>query len=514
MKCVVVGDIGWEHLYHLGDEAMTEAALSLLEARGVDEITLVAGQPEVSESFYNRPAVKRFAFGSKWDRNRLEAKLAKVTRQFDSAESPLHEAVRDADAVVIAGGGNMNSDHVHLLYERVAIARLARHTSTPLFVTSQTVGPMLRKRDQELVSEIIEIAECFGARELTTYRLALELGGDPERVIHTMDDAMMLKAHEEDFQWVDQLDLSERFVAASFTSHPGSTGLGAEEYRAQLAETLDELARRLDADVALAPHAGSLVQGHTKRDQILNEEVVAETKSGRVKALPMLTARQDVALISRSILSLSTRYHPTVFGPGLGTPTASISLSYYSSIRMRGSLRNVGMEHYVVPATSWTEIIPACEELIERTPDVRDHLSVVSEQRFGEQSAWWDAIVEAMSSRKWNRPSSLTDAKQFVATGSWSERVEAATPVFDLFGQEKIWTKWKHQDFVYERDRASSLDEQLDEERSKTKDLTSRLRAADKQARESNDRAQAAESRKAVRAADALGRALGKFSKR
>lgn len=82
MKCVLIGDIGWWDLYHLGDEAMTEAAIDLLTERGVDEITLVAGDPKVSEKFYGLPAVKRLRFSGKWSRKRLDEELEKITRSF------------------------------------------------------------------------------------------------------------------------------------------------------------------------------------------------------------------------------------------------------------------------------------------------------------------------------------------------------------------------------------------------------------------------------------------------
>lgn len=40
MDVVVGGDIGWRYLYHLSDEAMTEATIDVLPERGIDDMTL------------------------------------------------------------------------------------------------------------------------------------------------------------------------------------------------------------------------------------------------------------------------------------------------------------------------------------------------------------------------------------------------------------------------------------------------------------------------------------------
>ncbi|WP_297084240.1 hypothetical protein, partial [uncultured Demequina sp.] len=86
MKVVVIGDIGWHDLYHLGDEAMTEAAVDMLRRRGIADVTLVAGEPEAAERFYGLPAVPRLGFRASWSRERNDAHLAAITSSFDSSD--------------------------------------------------------------------------------------------------------------------------------------------------------------------------------------------------------------------------------------------------------------------------------------------------------------------------------------------------------------------------------------------------------------------------------------------
>lgn len=508
MKCVLIGDIGWWDLYHLGDEAMTEAAIDLLTERGVDEITLVAGDPKVSEKFYGLPAVKRLRFSGKWSRKRLDEELEKITRSFGRDDiSETDKAVANADAVVIAGGGNMNSDHVHLLYERVGIARLAKHYGKRLFVTSQTVGPLLRAEDTPLVEEIIDYAECFGAREATTFKLALDLGGVPGRVVHTSDDAMMLSPQEKDYSAVKSLGLSDRYIVASFTSHAGSVGLSQEEYRSKIANTLDQLAIEFDADIALAPHAGSLDKSVVKRDQILNTDIQSRSTTGRVRALDMPTAREDIALTEGAILSLSTRYHPTVFGSRAKIPTVAISLSHYSSIRMRGSLGNVGLQRFVVPATDWDLVLEACRTAIERESSLREHLEPINEIRKNEQTRWWDAISASIKGDNWVFQENLASTPEFQIAEAWSEQVELLTPIFEKFAESQTIQGRLRSGLEESTKREKRVEDALVETRDELNKTRKLLRGL-------TQRAESAEARRAVRVADAVGATVRRFKMR
>src|SRR5699024_4559559 len=117
-RVVVIGDIGWSTLYHVGDEAMTEVALDALRERGVEDVVLVAGEPLVAEALYGKKSIGRAGFGPRWPRTRLVTRLRELTDALDRGlaglppDAPLRDiadAVESADAVLIAGGGNLNS---------------------------------------------------------------------------------------------------------------------------------------------------------------------------------------------------------------------------------------------------------------------------------------------------------------------------------------------------------------------------------------------------------------------
>lgn len=505
MKIVVMGDIGKQALYHVGDEAMTEAAIDLLRVRDPQaQITLVATDPEVAEERYGLPSIARFGYLFSWSRGRLEKTLTQAT---DAPETfgALDDAVRRADAVLIAGGGNMNSRFAYHLYERVSLKRLAERHDKPLFVTSQTVGPELLPRDEELLKELVDYATCFGSREASSQDLVLRLGGRAGAAVHTLDDAILLEARDEDRAALARLSLPPRYVVAGLTSHQGTTSMTDEGYVAALATTLDALAVDLDADVLVAPHVGSFQEAEPVSDQLLATALQEASTTGRLRPLPLLTARQHIALTAQALLTVSTRYHPSVFGAAVQVPAVCIATSYYSSVRMRGSMANVGLEGYVIPAAAWQAALPAMAELARRD-DYAAHMQAVMPGLIELQQAWWDAIVQAMHTGRWEGAASLGPVPQLEPQGAWSTEARQVFPVFDELGVERIRTLFADQE---REERKTVLDRVRKDLAAARRDLKAARRSlsvAEADAQAQRARLAALRRRKAVRLADGLAR--------
>src|SRR4051812_36952199 len=157
MRGIVVGDVGWPNLYHLGDEAMTEYAIDALRERGVDDITVVSADVATGEKTFGTAAVPRVNFrgrsGLAWREERLEKieRAMQGDRAALPADDPAREvmaAVEGADAVLIAGGGNISSSFPAQLFERAAMGRIAEHYGKPFALTSQTFGPLFKSADE------------------------------------------------------------------------------------------------------------------------------------------------------------------------------------------------------------------------------------------------------------------------------------------------------------------------------------------------------------------------------
>ncbi|MPV50697.1 MULTISPECIES: glycosyltransferase [unclassified Pseudactinotalea] len=501
MRWLVLGDIGRRDLYHVGDEAMAEVAVEALTTRGAAAITLVATHASAATELYGRPAVERVGVDPGWTVARRDEMLGQAAAGELDASTPLGRldaAVAAADAVLISGGGNLNSRFGHHIDERAALTRLARRHGKPLVVAAQTIGPALDDRERRLVGEIIEYARAFAVRDDDSYRLALELGGEAARVHRISDDAILLSSREADDVVAGDLVASDvRYVAASFTADPGRSGLDRHDYLDLVATTLDDLSEQVDAPVLLVPHIGSLAGPVRKVDELSDASIVERSTSGRIRALPTMTARAAAAVTAGALLSVSTRYHPLVFATAQGVPAVGISLARFSTVRMQGALCPLGLGAFVLGPASWESVPAAARELSERRVEVRQWLEPTMAARREQQQRWWDGAAALADDAAFPAPS---PAAPFPRTGPWAAPAARALALFDTLDEE--------------RHRVADLTAQLADERRRLRDRTDRLEHARRRLDSQAARARRAENRRLVRLADRLGDAARTVGRR
>ncbi|RFU87089.1 polysaccharide pyruvyl transferase family protein [Streptomyces triticagri] len=453
MRVVLVGDIGWRDLYHLGDEAMTEVALDELQRRGITDITLIGGHPESATARYGVPSIHRIGFRGTPDRSHNIARHTAVTEaargvrslpEGDSAGAVI-EAVREADAVLVAGGGNLNSFFPQHIFERASLGAVAAELGRPYAFTSQTVGPLIRRQDRPHLEPLLGSAVAFGARERTTFDLVGTLGAAKQRVALSMDDAFGLRPREADVAAVAR-HRRRRHIVASFAENPSTPVIGKDAYYRLIGRTLVQLADLYDADVLLVPHAGTFEPGGGSRDQISNEKIAGYAGDDRVQPLPMLTAREVAALTRDAALVTGTRYHPAIIAASEATPALSIAPTQYSSVRMRGAAANVGMQDYVLGLASWQsgEVLTAARELLDADDAVRAHLRTVAERRTGDHKAWWDALVRALDSGRPLAPGDyLPSVAPFTSPGTWATAAGDLLDATERYDRERMVQKWR-----------------------------------------------------------------------
>jgi len=414
VKVILLGDVGWRSQYHVGDEAMTEVAIQQLRQRGVDSITLVAGEPGVATALYGCPAIPRIGYHSTWSRQRLEATRADFERAILGSApgtpqmSSMLDAIRSADVAMIAGGGNLNSKHAYHLFERWSFAQAAKHNGVPLYVVSQTVGPGLDPADTGMLTDILDYATFFGAREAGTHRLLAGMRGHHRHVSHTMDDAILLRSSTVEFVTPGELDPNGRYIVASFAHAPTPPEFEGLSYPKLLAGALDKIATSLDVGIALVPHVGSLESSVFAADEELGQEVAAASNSDRLVAIPTSPASKVLQITEHALASISTRYHQTVFSAALGVPSLAFETSEYDSVRMRGAHHNMAMRGYVLPAAALIDgDLPAMLREVCRASPTQEvgPLLRISEERHDFQNRVWDSLVSSFTSTPYDFPS-------------------------------------------------------------------------------------------------------------
>lgn len=460
MTIIVIGDVAEEQVYHLGDEAMTEYALDALRVRGATSLTVVAASPRVAVDRFGTAAIPRIGFRAISERARMErlegiSKYLKCGKSIFEPEDSVFQVIdafRDAKALVIAGGGNISSSFANHIYERLALARIAKHFGVPVLITSQTFGPLFKAQDELLLKELLSLATVIGARESYSHGLA-QACAPFSNVVHCVDDAAWLEPEEKDNDYIDSLRLPSRFAIASFTYHKGSARYTKREYFDRLAKTVDQLANDLDLDILLVPHVGFLDPSKSGFDQESNQEILQYSKSGRVVAMPMLTARQVISLTRKASLSLSTRYHPTVFGPSNEVPSIAITASYYSSVRMYGSLSNFGLGPLAIPSEIWTPelILDVAREVSYQG---QAHLKNVVEPLRQQSKNWWDSIADtAINGSPWSPVSSIISPKPCNFEGYCSNFMSPIRKVSDDHLRAQVLDKWKYDEIERNKKR-------------------------------------------------------------
>lgn len=377
-RIVVLADLGGPDGFHVGDEAMAEATIAWLRSLspGGLDITVTSADPDASAQRLACTAVPWVGFADCDDeaaRDALSARAARTPRAF-----ALLDAVASADALVLAGGGNLNAmwpDHVR---ERVLAAAIAHQRGIPVVLSGQTLGPFDDGPERALVSQLVQSADVVGVREPHSVDEARSLGVDADRLVHAPDDAILLAprapqvlppgvAPHATTHAAPQSATPSRRIAV--TVHPFAAP-GDPRYAA-LGHQLGTLAERVGAQILLVPHVRRAEHPDRQGDTEV-AATLAAASGGTVLGAP---GTAEAAWASHHAwMVLSTRYHPIVFATAAAVPALALTDGHYTAVKSRGALSQVGCEPWWVDvdAAASGHLIDAASELARRREEVAD----------------------------------------------------------------------------------------------------------------------------------------------
>ena len=397
-RVLVIGDIG-QHTYHVGDEAMTIASAQALSEGGA-AVTLMTRDVDHSARYIgaavNHEAVNHEAaqheagapyeylpfFLFPWapaereltlaalecvltelhaDRERPSVTELVALPQVQALPEVLHplaqtvermvefaDAIATMDAVVVSGGGNLNSRYGWLLYERAAAVRAAEHAGVPVYVTGQSLGPVLSPEDAQVLERMLRTARSVTVREHSSLAWCRERGIDarlsvddatdylaasPARTLHYAEGVSAGQALDE---------LPERYVCVTVNEC-------TEQQAQQIARLLDGMWREHGYAPVFLSHFGD-PQDPTSGD-IQAHQRIAEQLSPSTPAtlLPILHADQSVTVHCGAAFTLTSRYHPAVFSAAAGIPVLALVPDAFTQMRVGGALRQYGLGEFTLP---------------------------------------------------------------------------------------------------------------------------------------------------------------------
>ena len=392
-RVLVIGDIG-QHTYHVGDEAMTIASAQALSEGGA-AVTLMTRDVGHSARYIgaavNREVVNHEVgapyeylpfFLFPWAPAERELTLAALEcilaqlhagRERPSIEElvtlpqvqalpevlhPLEQTVERMvefadsiaamDAIVVSGGGNLNSRYGWLLYERAAAVRAAEHAGVPVYVTGQSLGPVLSPEDAQVLERMLRTARSVTVRERSSLAWCRERGIDarlsvddatdypvasPARTLHYAEGISAGQALDE---------LPEHYVCVTVNE---CTNQQAQ----QIARLLDGMWREHGYAPVFLSHYGD-PQDPTSGD-IQAHQRIAERLSPSTPAtlLPILHADQSIAVHRAAAFTLTSRYHPAVFSAAAGIPVLALVPDAFTQMRVGGALSLYGLGEFTLP---------------------------------------------------------------------------------------------------------------------------------------------------------------------
>ena len=392
-RVLVIGDIG-QHTYHVGDEAMTIASAQALSEGGA-AVTLMTRDVDHSARYIGAavnheaaqheagapyeylpfllfpwaPAERELTLAAleciltelHADRERPSVTELVVLPQVQALPEVLHplaqtvermvefaDAIATMDAVVVSGGGNLNSRYGWLLYERAAAVRAAEHAGVPVYVTGQSLGPVLNPEDAQVLERMLRTAHSVTVREHSSLAWCRERGIDarlsvddatdylpasPARTLHYADGISAGQALNE---------LPERYVCVTVNEC-------TEQQAQQIACLLDSMWREHGYVPVFLSHFGD--PQNPESGDIQTHQRIAEQLSPSTPAtlLPILHADQSITVHRAAAFTLTSRYHPAVFSAAAGIPVLALVPDAFTQMRVGGALHQYGLGEFTLP---------------------------------------------------------------------------------------------------------------------------------------------------------------------
>ena len=387
-RVLVIGDIG-QHTYHVGDEAMTIASAEALSEGGA-AVTLMtrdvghsaryigaavnheAGAPYEYLPFLLfpwAPAERELTLAAfecvltelHADREHPSTAELSVLPQVQALPEVLHpleqtvermvefaDSIAAMDAVVISGGGNLNSRYGWLLYERAAAVCAAEHAGVPVYVTGQSLGPVLNPEDAQVLERMLRTAQSVTVRERSSLAWCRERGIDARLSVDDATDYLVASPvrtlhYAEGVSASQVLDeLPERYVCVTVNEC-------TEQQAQQIARLLDSIWREHGYAPVFLSHFGD--PQNPESGDIQAHQRIAEQLSPSTPAtlLPILHADQSITVHRAAAFTLTSRYHPAVFSAAAGIPVLALVPDAFTQMRVGGALSQYGLGEFTLP---------------------------------------------------------------------------------------------------------------------------------------------------------------------
>lgn len=397
VKIALLCDVD-QTVYHVGDEAIATVSTRRLMRRG-HEVWRMSRHEKYGPAG-REPARTIPALTFPWPLEQRAAYLSEIRAVLAGDHQALPpedklfgiiEQFRSVDALLIGGGGSLNSRFGWLLDERLATALIASSLGKPVVLSGQSLGPELTPADRASVSELLRLCTLVGLRDEDSVGIARQLAPEHPAIAHCLDDAIGIGDEEQHLGEPDP-------TLISVTLGGDGDPLPREEYVEVASSVIQALAERTGARVEFVPHMADPDEGGG--DEALHREVAARLSCPAVLHR-IEDAETSAARTMQAGWVVSSRFHPVVFGAVAGSSVLALPLNRYGASRMDGALRNAGVGEGAVPlgalwapATSGVSDLArkVVDDLVDRRAQQSDALRRARPELLRAAGTWWDTV--------------------------------------------------------------------------------------------------------------------------
>lgn len=352
MKRILIA--GYYGFGNTGDEAILAAMVEGMQRQlpGA-EITVVSGDPRTTSKYYGVRAIDWREMGS------------------------LVNSCRETDLIIVGGGGLFHDYwefeprsiitplHSGLAFP-LTFAALAAILGKPLVLHAVGVGPLFTESGKMFTRAAFEQAHLASVRDEESRDLLASIGVDVERVEVTADPSLLLSISPDPSQeLLSRLGIETAGPRIAVALRQWEIGV-SPEWPGDVAEALDRIAVRLDADFIFVPFQS--LPWRLVDDDAVSADVRGRMKEGgRVHIAPSdLSLWDKAALVGSCDLVLAMRFHSVLFGALAGVPP--VALVY--DPKVRHAMRSLGRSEYAMELHEASS--DAIESLLVRAWEERD----------------------------------------------------------------------------------------------------------------------------------------------
>lgn len=226
--------------------------------------------------------------------------------------------------------------------------RAAEHAGVPVYVTGQSLGPVLTPKDAQVLERMLRTARSVTVREHSSLAWCRERDIDARLSVDDATDYLAASPahtlhHAEGISAGQALDeLPECYVCVTVNEC-------TEQQAQQIAYLLDSMWHEHGYAPVFLSHFGD-PQNPASGD-IQTHQRIAERLSPSTPAtlLPILHADQSVTVHSGAAFTLTSRYHPAVFSAAAGIPVLALVPDAFTQMRVGGALNLYGLGEFTLP---------------------------------------------------------------------------------------------------------------------------------------------------------------------